>query len=99
MWSKKTGDDQVSLIDIYRDEIISAMKEISLLESEGDTKKFIFFEQEYCAGFHNCDEYIKWKKYFTKYSWIRMNQSPKSPLFNVNYHFYFRKLSKAISSL
>ena len=38
------------------------MKEISLRESEGGTKKVIFFEQEYCGGCHNYDEYIKGKQ-------------------------------------
>ena len=45
------------------------------------------------------EEYIAFKNFeFNKRRWLRRNQSPQSPLFNVNDHFYFRKLSKEISA-
>ena len=44
-------------------------------------------------------EYIEFKnEEFNKRRWLRRNQSPQSPLFNVNDHFYFRKLSSEISA-
>ena len=42
---------------------------------------------------------IEKNKEFFKRKWLRQNQSPQSPLFNVNDQFYFRKLSKEISSI
>ena len=60
----------------------------------------IFYEQEDCAGVHKNENYIKWKtKEFDKRGWLRRNQSPQSPLSNVNKKFYFRKVSKEISSM
>ena len=60
----------------------------------------VFFEQEYCAGYHMSEEYVSFKEFeFKKRNWLRRNQSPQSPLFNVNDHFYFRKLSSKISAI
>ena len=76
------------------------MKNIARKESENGRYDVIFYEQEDCAGVHNSDVYIEWKnKEFNKRKWFRRNQSPQSPLFNVNDQFYFRKLSKEISSM
>ena len=45
------------------------------------------------------EEYIEFKdQEFNKCNWLRRNQSPQYPLFNVNNHFYFRKLSSKISA-
>ena len=75
------------------------MEKIAEEESENGTFDVIFYKQEYCAGCHKNEEYIKWKNEdLRKIKWLRRDQSPQSPLFNVNYQFYFRKLSKEISS-
>ena len=76
------------------------MENIARKESENGRYDVIFYEQEDCAGVHNSDVYIEWKnKEFNKRKWFRRNQSPQLPLFNVNDQFYFRKLSKEISSM
>ena len=101
-WENKTlcGTDnpkkgQFSLIHAYRDIIIPAMEEIARKEGENGKYEVVFFEQEDCAGCHKSEEYVNWKnKEFFKRKWLRQNQSPQSPLFNVNDQFYFRKLSK-----
>ena len=75
------------------------MEEIARKESCGGLYDVVFFEQEDCAGCHMSEEYIEFKNVeFNKRGWLRRNQSPQSPLFNVNDHFYFRKLSKEISA-
>ena len=96
----KPKKKQFSLIHAYRDTIIPAMENIARKESENGRYDVIFYEQEDCAGVHNSDVYIEWKnKEFNRRKWLRRNQSPQSPLFNVNDQFYFRKLSKEISSM
>ena len=91
---------QFSLVSAYENIIIPAMEEIARKESENGKYNVVFYEQEDCAGVHKNTFYIKWKtKEFDKRGWLRRNQSPQSPLFNVNDQFYFRKLSKEISSM
>ena len=91
---------QYSLVDAYKNIIIPAMEEIARKESDNGRYNVIFYEQEDCAGVHKNQFYIKWKtKEFDKRGWLWRNQSPQSPLFNVNDQFYFRKLSKEISSM
>ena len=88
------------MVSAYENIIIPAMEEIARKESENGKYNVVFYEQEDCAGVHKNAYYIKWKtKEFDKRGWLRRNQSPQSPLFNVNDQFYFRKLSKEISSM
>ena len=90
---------QFSLIDAYKEKIIPRMEEIARKESCGGLFDVVFFEQEDCAGCHMSDDYNDFKDWeFRKRKWIRRNQSPQSPLFNVNDQFYFRKLSCEISA-
>ena len=98
--SNEPGDDQFSLIRAYREFIIPEMEKIQLKESEGGRFRVVFMEQEDGAGCHTSAEYQKFKEdEFTNRNWLRLRQSPQSPLFNVNDRFYFRKLSKEISSM
>ena len=95
----ETKDSQFSLIKAYEETIIPQMEEIARKESCGGLYNVVFFEQEDCAGCHMSDEYIAFKdKEFAKRNWLRRNQSPQSPCFNVNDQFYFRKLSNEISA-
>ena len=105
-WTNKTlcgtlhvKPTQFSLIHAYNDTIIPRMEEIARIESENGKYDVVFFEQEDSAGCHNSKEYNKFKdKEFSKRKWLRRCQSPQSPVFNINDHFYFRKLSKEISA-
>ena len=95
--SANPGDKQFSLINAYKNVIFPKMDATAEEESENGTCDVIFYEQEDCAGYHKNEEYIKWKNNeFRRRNWLRKNQSPQSPLFNVNDQFYFRKLSKEI---
>ena len=45
------------------------------------------------------EDYVSFKEFeFKKRNWLHRNQSPQSPLFNVNDNCYFRKLSSEISA-
>ena len=56
-------------------------------------------EEEDGADCHTNVEYQTFKDVeFKNRNWLRRMQIPQSPLFNVNEMFYFRKLSKKISS-
>ena len=97
--SNEPGDDQFSLIRAYREFIIPEMEKIQLKESEGGRFRVVFMEQEDGAGCHTSAEYQKFKEdEFTNRNWLRLRQSPQSPLFNVNDLFYFRKISTEISA-
>ncbi len=97
---EKKSRKQYTLIEAYEMHIIPAMEAIAREKSEGGKYRVVFHEQEDCAGCHNNAIYNRWKEFeFGKRNWIRRNQSPQSPLFNVNDHFYFRKLSKEISAI
>ena len=91
--------NQFTLIGAYRKYIIPQMEEIARKESEGGKYHVVFIEQEDGAGCHTNAQYIGYKnKEFKNRNWLRRNQSPQSPLFNVNDLFYFRKLIKEISA-
>ena len=97
--TESTRDGQFSLIHAYKEHIIPQMEEIARQESEGGIFDVVFIEQEDGAGCHNNLEYTTFKdKEFENRNWLRRMQSPQSPLFNVNDLFYFRKLSREISS-
>ena len=87
---EKKSRKQYTLIEAYEMHIIPAMEAIAREESEGGKYRVVFHEQEDCAGCHNNAIYNRWKEFeFGKRNWIRRNQSPQLPLFNVNDHFYF----------
>ena len=85
------------MVEAYKTYTIPTMEVFSKKESEGSVYDVVFHEQEYGARCHNDRKYNKWKDAeFAKINWMRRKQSPHSPLFYVNNHFYFHRHSKEI---